>query len=114
MQSSAVSFDVHSFQNSGPFIVGCSVVLVSEDTILDFPKLISHMNSKRVTIVDLVPSIWGAILNLGLSWLSQLRVIFFGGEKMTSEIFVIICDQAQATAMLVNEYGPAECTIYAT
>jgi non-ribosomal peptide synthetase component F len=114
LQSSAVSFDIHVFQNSGPFNVGACLVLVSEEMILNFSKLSSYLNQNKITIMVLVPSMWMALFRAEVGLPHSLRVILFSGEKMTNEIFDILSTKTNAEVLLVNMYGPAECTIDTT
>ena len=81
---------------------------------MNFSHLLAHITRNKCTYMDIVPSVWMAIFRLGIELHSSLRVLMFGGEKMTPQMFEIMCTNAPATAHLVNAYGPAECTIAAT
>jgi hypothetical protein len=44
----------------------------------------------------------------------NLRIIIFGGEKMAVDSFAVMSRQVEPQTLLVNAYGPAECTIAST
>ena len=120
MQSALTSFDVHIWENTTPLMVGASVVLVPESLVTDTRYLALQLGRSKCTFMELTPSVWMHHLKVSESlWKegegrfppTSLRVASCGGEKMSTETLQALTRNLPESAMILNSYGPAECTI---
>ncbi len=115
LQLAAFTFDASVRDTLGPLTVGAQVVLVAPDDAKDPDALLAAIVSQRVTcLLSVVPTLLRALLEareMPQSSFATLRLILMSGEPLHME------DCRRATArfgsqvLLVNQYGPTECTM---
>ncbi|QFZ21168.1 amino acid adenylation domain-containing protein [Saccharothrix syringae] len=93
---------------------GGTVVLPTEVEAHDLLALRALLLRTRVTHVHSVPSHYGLVLQAaGGEGLEQLRLVSVGGEPMPPKLVawhLFDCPEA----VLLNDYGPTECAVWAT
>jgi non-ribosomal peptide synthetase-like protein len=114
MQAATTSFDVHVFDNVYPLMVGAAVIMVPEKILLDSKTLMNLLTISKCTYIGLVPSVWMHHVNSGASFPPTLRYASLGGEKISRDNFVRLSEALPSSTIMLNSYGPAECTIQST
>ena len=105
MSFSSYVFDVSISDIFATIITGGTICLANEMERLQ--DLAGFLTSSRATIAALTPSM---IRTIHPEQVPTLKTIIATGEAMTSEIVDTWAEQLT----LINAYGPAEATIYAT
>ncbi|MFE1315850.1 amino acid adenylation domain-containing protein, partial [Streptomyces sp. NPDC058755] len=104
-----VSFDIAALELFLPLVSGASVVVASREVARDPAALTELVVSSGATVVQGVPSLWRALLEVD-GWPTAVRALA-GGEALPPEL-------AQRFTELgieaVNLYGPTEVTVWAT
>ena len=110
-------FDLSTFDLYSTLEGGATVVLVPEEVTLFPAALVAYLESRKVTIAYMVPSlITGMLLHGELSGkhLDSLRTILFAGEVFQPRYLSKLMEALPRVA-LYNLYGPTEtnvCTYY--
>ncbi|HEX6472291.1 MAG TPA: amino acid adenylation domain-containing protein [Streptosporangiaceae bacterium] len=110
LQKTPISFDAAQWEI---LATGCggTVVMGGPGAHRDPQRLIDIIIRHRVTTLQCVPTLLGALLDLDeLRECTSLRQIFSGGEAL-SRILASRCLDTLPDCDLVNLYGPTECTI---
>ncbi|HEU0100106.1 MAG TPA: amino acid adenylation domain-containing protein [Allosphingosinicella sp.] len=110
LQRTATSFDASVWEIFSTLSSGATLVLPSEDERSDPVALSGLLASRRVTILQCVPSFLDVLLKAqAFRGLPSLRLVFCGGEPLPAGS---VADLARQTgARCVNLYGPTEATI---
>ncbi|WP_018348686.1 non-ribosomal peptide synthetase [Longispora albida] len=112
----SASFDPAAQEIFAPLISGGTVVVARPGGQADPAYLAALIEREQVTTIDLVPSLYRALLDEantgGDAWWLSLRRAFSGGEALTAQI----ADRwlAKTGVPLFNVYGPTEATIQVT
>jgi hypothetical protein len=114
MQSAMTSIDVHLIENVVTFFVGASLLMVRDDMLTDSRALMTYLEKYGCSYMAMVPSVWMHHIRSDARFPQSLRVACFGGEKMTGEVLSRLCRSLNDNVLMVNLYGPAECTIECT
>ncbi|WNM31438.1 amino acid adenylation domain-containing protein [Streptomyces sp. Li-HN-5-11] len=104
-----VSFDIAALELFLPLVSGASVVVASRDVARDPAALTELVLSSRATVVQGVPSLWRALLEVG-GWPTGVRALV-GGEALPPELAQRFTELGVEA---VNLYGPTEVTVWAT
>lgn len=112
-QTAAVSFDISVWQFlSAPLLGGCTVV-IDRDTVLDPDVFLKVLQTRRVTILESVPSLMRAFLEMVKhregSRLNHLRWMIATGEALGVPLAREWC-RCYPRIKLVNAYGPTEAS----
>ncbi|MFC0063317.1 amino acid adenylation domain-containing protein [Umezawaea endophytica] len=110
----SASFDPSVQEVFGPLLSGGAVVVAKPGGQRDPGYLAELIRHERVTTVDLVPSMYAALLRSELpsGWASSLRRAFSGGEALTGDL---AGRWLAATGVpIVNVYGPTEAVVQVT
>ncbi|GAB2728292.1 amino acid adenylation domain-containing protein [Streptomyces bullii] len=110
----STSFDPSVLELFTPLLTGGTVVVARPDGHRDPAYLIDLIRRERVTGIDLVPSLYGALLaedDAG-EWWATLRRAFSGGEALP--VPLARRWQECTGVPLVNVYGPTEAVIQVT
>jgi amino acid adenylation domain-containing protein len=92
---------------------GGTVVLPSEAELRDPAALGALLHRTPITHIHSVPSHYNLILQVASQGLGSLRLASVGGEPMPPKLVArhfLECPNA----MLLNDYGPTECAVWAT
>ncbi|MFP1624592.1 amino acid adenylation domain-containing protein [Streptomyces sp. 5K101] len=110
----STSFDPSVLEIFTPLLTGGAVVIARPDGHRDPAYLVGLIRDEQVTGVDLVPSLYGALLaedEAGQWWVS-LRRAFSGGEALP--VPLARRWQERTGVPLFNVYGPTEAVIQVT
>lgn len=113
LQKTPIGFDASVWEFWAPLLSGATLVMAGPEAHRDPVELLRCIQRHRVTILQLVPTMLGAVLDHPtLAGAATLRRVFVGGEALgvaTARRFF-----EQSSAELVNLYGPTEAAIDAT
>jgi amino acid adenylation domain-containing protein/non-ribosomal peptide synthase protein (TIGR01720 family) len=111
LQKTPVSFDASIWEFWAPLVEGASLVLAPDGTHRDPELLARIMQTERISILQLVPTLLSELVN-GPDFVrcSALRRLFVGGEPLTRDL-VLRAGQALPKIDVINLYGPTEATI---
>lgn len=113
LQKTPMSFDAAQWEILAP-AVGAKVVLGAPGIYRDVEALAGAITAHQVTILQGVPTLLQALVDGGeLARCTTLTRVFSGGEALTRELARDVM-KALPDALLINLYGPTECTINAT
>ncbi|MFC9327595.1 amino acid adenylation domain-containing protein [Kitasatospora sp. NPDC057015] len=113
LQKTPLSFDAAQWEILAP-ACGSSVVMSGAGVYGDPDGLIDLIVANRVTTLQGVPTLLQALVDTGrLSRCTSLTQVFSGGEALTKSLAIELLD-ALPDCVLVNLYGPSECTINAS
>ncbi|MFI6323040.1 amino acid adenylation domain-containing protein [Nonomuraea sp. NPDC050556] len=109
----SLSFDAAADGLYWTLLSGGTVVLPGEQILLDPLALRDLIAREQVTHSDCTPSLYSLILGEDAAGLSSLRCVKVGGEACPPDLLrrhhALLPD-----AVLVNNYGPTEATVWAT
>ncbi|WXK34527.1 non-ribosomal peptide synthase/polyketide synthase (plasmid) [Mycetohabitans rhizoxinica] len=105
----SIAFDIAGLELYLPMSQGATVVMASRDEVADPVKLHDRIIEQRITVMQAVPSVWRALLELPEPIL-DLKVLC-GGEALPSSLSTRL---GRATEGLWNLYGPTETTIWSS
>jgi amino acid adenylation domain-containing protein len=112
-QTASLTFDISIWQMLVGLIVGGSVCIVDEQEAFAPDQLFRVVESRAVTILEVVPSLLTMLLDehekRGSSPLRSLRHMLATGEALPPST-VRRWISAIPTVSLVNAYGPTECS----
>jgi acyl-coenzyme A synthetase/AMP-(fatty) acid ligase/aryl carrier-like protein len=107
----ALSFDVAVRDMFLPLWAGATLVIPDEHEAGTPEATVEWLRRKRITVVDVVPSVARNWLRHGRDTCESLRAVFFAGEPLTGALL----DEWQAmfphTTSRVNFYGTTETTL---
>ncbi|MBB4189876.1 amino acid adenylation domain-containing protein, partial [Sinorhizobium terangae] len=115
LQRTSISFDAAGWELWTALSIGAHSILPSLDRQLDIRTILGLLSRRRVTVLQVVPSLLSALLeatDVGKKGIENLRYMFCGGELITTELANKWLQLAPRG--LVNLYGPTEATIDAT
>ncbi|MFF3687025.1 amino acid adenylation domain-containing protein [Streptomyces sp. NPDC002187] len=110
----STSFDPSVLEIFTPLLTGGTVVIARPDGHRDPAYLLELVRRERVTTIDLVPSLYGALLaedDAG-GWWTTLRRAFSGGEALP--VPLARRWRERTGVPLFNVYGPTEAVIQVT
>jgi amino acid adenylation domain-containing protein/non-ribosomal peptide synthase protein (TIGR01720 family) len=108
-----LSFDASIWELFLPLMTGARLIVARQDEQRDAASLVRTVAEQRVTILQLVPSLLGVVLDeAAIDSCTSLRRIFCGGEALPATL-AELCSR-RLGAELCNLYGPTEAAIDAT
>lgn len=111
--TSSVSFDLTQKNMYAPLLVGGSLHLAPPSPY-DPRVLVDIVNERRITWLNCTPSAFYPLIeDSGPQWaqrLQSLRWVFLGGEPISIARLNPWLTQEACRAVVVNTYGPTECT----
>jgi len=109
-QTAGPCFDISVWQHLTALVCGARVEIVPDDIVRDPNRLLQQLAESRVTVLEAVPSMIQALLELaGAVELPDLRWLIACGEAFPPEL----CRrwmQRFPKVQVLNAYGPAECS----
>ncbi len=113
-QTASHCFDISIWQFLAALLVGGRVHIVPQKIAGDPTNLFAYVLQERVTILEVVPSLLGAVIHdLGrqerFAELSCLRYLVVTGEALPADLCRYWLKHYPAIP-LVNAYGPTECS----
>lgn len=108
-QTASQCFDISVWQFLTPLLCGAKVQIMSDDVVRDPQHLLAEVSARGVSVLEVVPSLLGGLLDGPSSPLPRLRWVLPTGEALSPALsrrwFARYPD-----VPLVNAYGPAECS----
>ncbi|HEX3107874.1 MAG TPA: non-ribosomal peptide synthetase, partial [Thermoanaerobaculia bacterium] len=108
-QNGPPTFDIVVWQCLAPLAVGGRVVVFPDDVAEDPARLLDEVETRGVTVLQLVPSMLRAILDEERRELSTLRWIVPTGEALPTTLCRRWLERYPAIPLL-NTYGSTECS----
>jgi amino acid adenylation domain-containing protein len=109
-----LTFDISVWQMLTPLMAGARVCVFDQDTVSDPEALGRQLAADRISVLQLVPSLLTASLDLWDAWgvvpavAGQLRWLIVTGEELRAALGRRWLTRFPGIP-LVNAYGPAEC-----
>jgi amino acid adenylation domain-containing protein len=117
LQLTSISFDPSVRDIFGPLTTGARLVLMKDAEVLDPLALLAAIRARRATrILASTPSMLRPLVAAACEEsvsLESLRTILVGGEPLRAAD-VTGLRQLAGGALIVNHYGPTECTMTST
>ncbi|ASS75345.1 hypothetical protein CIG75_10310 [Tumebacillus algifaecis] len=118
LQLASFSFDASVRDLIGPLLTGAKVVIVPDEVAKHPPALLEQLETRQVTaILSIVPTLLHALTKAASeagSRFPNVRLALVSGEVL----YGYVVQQAQqvfgAEVLVVNQYGPTECTMTST
>lgn len=114
-QNASQCFDISVWQMLSPLLVGASVHFFDDDTAYDAEQLLAQVKQQGITILEIVPSLLGAMLEAAPAARSfpqesaRLRWLISTGEALSPQLCERWLNLSPSIPML-NAYGPTECS----
>ncbi|MDF2974582.1 MAG: Non-ribosomal peptide synthetase [Microvirga sp.] len=109
-QTASQCFDISVWQCLTALLCGGRVQIVPDEVVRDPQRLLEEVESRGITILEIVPSLIAGILEGSVAVMpSRLRWVMPTGEALSPAL----CRQwftSYPTIPLLNAYGPAECS----
>ncbi|AET61298.1 peptide synthetase 3 [Paenibacillus terrae HPL-003] len=113
LQTGAVVFDASTFEIWGALLNGGQLVLVSQDVLLDAPKLKEAVRSHGITTMWLTAPLFNQLSQQDLELFEGIRELLVGGDVLSvphiNRVLV-----AHPSLRIINGYGPTENTTFST
>jgi amino acid adenylation domain-containing protein len=113
LQKTPIGFDASVWEFWAPLMAGATLVVAGAQAHRDPAELLDDVEARRITILQLVPSLLRAVLDeAGPARRTALRRLYCGGEALPAEL----AGRARTVlgAEVINLYGPTEVCIDAT
>lgn len=108
LQLAPISFDVSFQEIFSTLCIGGTLIIVDEETRIDFKKVSNIINNENITRVFMPPVYLNEIANISYKQNNCLKEIIVAGEqlKITDKIKAFF--RKNKECILVNQYGPTE------
>jgi amino acid adenylation domain-containing protein/non-ribosomal peptide synthase protein (TIGR01720 family) len=115
LQSAPVSSDISIWQFLAPVLIGGKTVIVDTVTVCDPEKLFSVIQKARITIVELVPVVFGGLINYLEKLSSEQRALPHLKWMMVTGETVSVDSvnrwlNLHSSISVINAYGPSEAS----
>ncbi|MFE0461113.1 amino acid adenylation domain-containing protein [Kitasatospora sp. NPDC058965] len=113
LQKTVIGFDASMWEFLSPLVSGAAVVCAPREAHRDPAVMLQAVVDHRVTVLQLVPSVLRLLLDEpALAGCTSLRAVCAAGEPLPAALCARL--RAVLDVVVVNTYGPTECTIDAT
>ncbi|MEC0182799.1 non-ribosomal peptide synthetase [Paenibacillus peoriae] len=113
LQTGAVVFDASTFEIWGALLNGGQLVLVSQDIILDAPKLKEAVHSHGITTMWLTAPLFNQLSQQDLELFEGIRELLVGGDVLSVPHINRVLE-VHPNLRIINGYGPTENTTFST
>jgi amino acid adenylation domain-containing protein len=110
-QTVNLSFDPATFEIWGALLNGCSLVIITNDDLLDVDRFVAEVKDKGVQVMFLATSLFNEMGCQNPAMFNSLKYLLFGGEAVHPGTAAAVLEHG-GPEKLVNAYGPAECTTF--
>ncbi|WP_228435878.1 non-ribosomal peptide synthetase [Chryseobacterium pennipullorum] len=110
---SSFVFDASVFDTFGALYNGAALVIQPSAALLDINNLEQVITGQHISVFFVTTALFNTLVEEGGDWLSGLKYILFGGEKV-SVSHVQRFRSAYSHIHLLHVYGPTETTTFAT
>ncbi|ODT45361.1 MAG: non-ribosomal peptide synthetase, partial [Nitrospira sp. SCN 59-13] len=108
-QTASQCFDISVWQFLTPLLCGARVQIIPDDVVRDPQRLSTEVARRGVSVLELVPSLLGGLLDGPSVPLPHLRWLLPTGEALSPALSRRWFSR-YPTIPLMNAYGPAECS----
>ena len=107
-QTAKMSFDISVWQSLAALICGGITLILKDDDVWNVDALVNQVNRNRVTIFEIVPTLFSSLLSNEKTEFSSLKKVLLTGEALNSSL----CREwfKKFSIPLINAYGPTECS----
>ncbi|PNQ82013.1 non-ribosomal peptide synthetase [Paenibacillus sp. F4] len=113
LQTGSVVFDASTFEIWGALLNGGQLVLVSQDVILDAPKLKEVVRNHGITTMWLTAPLFNQLSQQDLELFEGMRELLVGGDVLSVPHINRVLE-AHPNLHIINGYGPTENTTFST
>jgi amino acid adenylation domain-containing protein len=117
-QIANAAFDAMTFEVWGALLNGASLYIVSKPIILSYSDFSDFLRTNQVSIAFVATALLNLIIKNCPDCFDTLKYVLFGGEKANPAIITLLLERKEKYTLsalnLMNAYGPAECTTFAT
>ncbi|WP_311083014.1 non-ribosomal peptide synthetase [Paenibacillus polymyxa] len=113
LQTGSVVFDASTFEIWGALLNGGQLVLVSQDVILDAPKLKEVVRNHGITTMWLTAPLFNQLSQQNLELFEGMRELLVGGDVLSVPHINRVLE-AHPNLHIINGYGPTENTTFST
>ncbi|MBO3287394.1 non-ribosomal peptide synthetase [Paenibacillus sp. FSL M8-0228] len=113
LQTGSVVFDASTFEVWGALLNGGQLVLVSQDVILDAPKLKEVVRNHGITTMWLTAPLFNQLSQQDLELFEGMRELLVGGDVLSVPHINRVLE-AHPNLHIINGYGPTENTTFST
>lgn len=115
IETASQCFDISVWQFISALLVGGEVHIITKEHVRDITFMIDYISENRIEILEVVPTLFAELLAMisndekSMQKLKSLQYILLTGEVLP----VSLCCKWYALgqpAMLINAYGPTECS----
>lgn len=107
------AFDASTFEIWGALLNDARVVILSQATVLDAKLFERVLLSERVTVLWMTVGLFNQYADALSAVLPHLRYVIVGGDSLDVNVIRRVLS-ASPPKMLLNAYGPTECTTFTT
>lgn len=111
LSTGSVSFDATTIEFFGTLLNGATLVLTSQDDLLDLPTLENIVKTNEVNSLWMTASWFNSVVENNISFFENISQLIVGGDvvspKHTQKVF-----QSNPSIKIVNGYGPTENTTF--
>ncbi|MDO4796888.1 MAG: amino acid adenylation domain-containing protein [Coriobacteriales bacterium] len=111
----ALTFDVSVVEEFAPLANGQTVVLATQDQIMDAAAMAELMVANDVTAFTCTPSYLSNMIEVPVfaQAMKQIRAVDVGAEAFPADLYTKL-RAISPTMAIMNSYGPTECTVTCT
>ncbi|KKD52441.1 MULTISPECIES: non-ribosomal peptide synthetase [Paenibacillus] len=113
LQTGSVVFDASTFEIWGALLNGGQLVLVSQDVILDAPRLKAAVRNHGITTMWLTAPLFNQLSQQDLELFEGIRELLVGGDVLSVPHINRVL-KAHPNLRIINGYGPTENTTFST
>ncbi|MCX2765105.1 amino acid adenylation domain-containing protein, partial [Aquimarina muelleri] len=113
LQWSNYGFDGSTYEIFGSLLNGATLYLIDNSTASDAKALSQVIDKEKLSVIFITTALFNSMAESDLSLLSSLRILLFGGEKVSiSPVRKML--SALGADRILHVYGPTETTVYAS
>ncbi len=110
LQSLSYTFDFGIFELITTMLSGGGLYFLDRKMLSGLDEYVDFIHRHRIETIHTTPSFFADVIGLGRS-LSPVRLLHFGGERLTGKIVEAASELVGADCYIYNGYGPTETTI---
>ncbi len=111
LSTGAISFDATTFEYWSMLLNGGTLVLCSQNTLLDFKLLASEIQRLNIDIMWFTSGWLNQLVDADISLFKNLKTILAGGDKLSNKHINKLL-QTYPELQIINGYGPTENTTF--
>jgi len=111
-QVTSASFDPMAYEVWGALAAGAAVVVIDRETMLDARAFAAALQERGVTAMFLSTGLFNEVARQAPEAFNPLRYVIVGGEAVDAQAIRAVL--AAGCPRVINGYGPAEATVFAT